>query len=117
MKKIIEAVEGGIKNVLAHESLQAANSAITLQALRMGGKGYDGEYIQVPLRAMARDVAKAVFEYVSYDLDLKDIETATAEERRKGVVEMYMEQYDIANGVSSRNDPQQSQQDKGLDFE
>lgn len=111
------AVETGIAGVMRHSSIQAANSAITLQALRTSGKGYTGEYIQVPLRAMAREVAKAVFEYVSYDLDLKDIPTATAEERRKGVLEMYMEQYDIANGVSARNDPQQSQEDKELEFE
>lgn len=111
------AVENGIEGVMQHSSIRAANSAITLQALRTGGKGYTGEYIQVPLRALARETALAVFEYVSHDLKLEAIDTATAEERRQGVVQLYMEEYDRQNAISAKKDPQQSQQDKGLDFE
>lgn len=117
MKNIIAAVEKGMEGVLEHNSIRSANAAITLQALRSGGKGYTGEFIQVPLRAMAREVARQVFEYVSHDMKIDPYGDVTAEERRKSIVELYMEEYDEANAISEVKDPHQSQQDKGLSFD
>ncbi len=117
MEKILKAVENGMELVLSHESIQSANSAITLQALRSGGKGYTGEFIQVPLRAMAREVARQVFEYVSHDMKIEPYGELTADERRKAIVDLYMEEYDRQNKISEVKDPHQSQQDKGLDFD
>lgn len=117
MEKILKAVDEGIQNVLAHESIQSANAAITVSALRSGGRGYTGEFIQVPLRAMAREVVLQTIEFVSHDMNIEPYGELTADERRKAIVDLYMEEYDCENKISEVKDPRQSQQDKGLDFE
>ncbi len=58
-KKLEEVINEGIKEVLQHESIQAANAAFTLQAVRSGGGGYQGELIQVALRKFADKIVAA----------------------------------------------------------
>lgn len=60
MTHLEKVIEEGIEEVLEHASIRAADSALFLQAARMGGGGYDGEPLQAALRRFADKVAAAV---------------------------------------------------------
>lgn len=55
-----KVIDDGIKEVLEHESIKAANGAIALQAFRMGTGGYEGELLQEALRRFATKIIRAV---------------------------------------------------------
>ncbi len=96
MEKIIDTVEAEIKKVLKHESIKAADAAITISALRSGGKGYTGELIQIPLRKMAREIVKQTIELISHDVDVYPENGVPPERRRISIIKRYMERYDAA---------------------
>ena len=51
-----KTIKQAIKNVLNHESIKAADTAIGLQAMRMSTKGYEGESLKGELEIQFNNV-------------------------------------------------------------